>query len=43
MDDPKVRKPDISRVKKMLGWKPEVGFGEGLVRTVKYFEKGYIG
>jgi len=39
VDDPKVRRPDISRAKEVLGWKPEVGLVEGLERTVGYFEK----
>ena len=39
VDDPKVRRPDISRAKDVLGWEPEVGLGEGLRETVEYFEK----
>ncbi|MCG7849886.1 MAG: GDP-mannose 4,6-dehydratase, partial [ANME-2 cluster archaeon] len=38
VDDPKVRRPDISRAKDVLGWEPEVGLGDGLERTVGYFE-----
>jgi len=38
VDDPKVRRPDISRAKVVLGWEPEVGLGEGLRETVGYFE-----
>ena len=37
VDDPKQRKPDISRAKKLLKWKPEVGLSEGLRRTIDYF------
>jgi len=37
-DDPKQRCPDISRVKKLLGWKPRVELNEGLKRTIVYFE-----
>ena len=37
VDDPKVRRPDISRAKEVLGWEPKVGLGEGLKRTVDYF------
>lgn len=33
-DDPKQRKPDISRAKELLGWQPEVGLREGLQRTI---------
>ena len=38
VDDPKVRRPDISRAKDVLGWEPKVGLDEGLERTVEYFE-----
>ena len=37
-DDPKVRKPDISRAKRMLGWEPKVPVREGIERTVEYFK-----
>lgn len=36
-DDPKVRQPDISRAKSLLGWEPRVQRHEGLVRTLEYF------
>jgi len=36
-DDPKVRKPDISRARRMLGWEPKVPVREGVARTVDYF------
>lgn len=36
-DDPKVRKPDISRARAMLGWEPKVPVREGLRRTIEYF------
>jgi nucleoside-diphosphate-sugar epimerase len=39
VDDPRQRRPDISRVGKLLDWKPGVGFDEGLQRTVGYFRK----
>jgi dTDP-glucose 4,6-dehydratase len=38
-DDPKVRKPDIGRARKLLGWEPRVGRHEGLARTLAYFQK----
>jgi len=38
VDDPKVRRPDISRAKDVLGWEPLVGLREGLGFTIKYFE-----
>jgi len=36
-DDPKIRKPDISKAEKLLGWKPKVDIEEGLKKTVEYF------
>ena len=36
-DDPKVRRPDITRAKTMLGWEPSVPVREGVARTVEYF------
>lgn len=36
-DDPKQRKPDISRAQKILGWNPTVPLAEGLQKTVAYF------
>src|SRR6188472_1992349 len=33
-DDPKVRKPDITRARTLLGWEPKVGLEEGLTRTL---------
>jgi nucleoside-diphosphate-sugar epimerase len=41
-DDPKVRKPDISRARAMLGWEPKVPVQEGLRRTIEYF-RGLLG
>ena len=39
VDDPKVRQPDISRAKKILGWEPRVNFEEGITRTIEYFRQ----
>ena len=36
-DDPKVRKPDITRAEQKLGWRPRVPVREGLTRTIEYF------
>jgi dTDP-glucose 4,6-dehydratase len=36
-DDPKVRRPDIGRARKLLGWEPKVDRHEGLRRTLEYF------
>jgi dTDP-glucose 4,6-dehydratase len=38
-DDPKVRRPDISRAKDILGWEPKVELRDGLKMTVEYFRK----
>jgi dTDP-glucose 4,6-dehydratase len=39
MDDPKVRQPDITRARTLLGWEPKVELEEGLVHTIAYFRK----
>ena len=39
VDDPKQRKPDITRARSLLGWEPKVGLEEGLLRTVDYFRQ----
>lgn len=36
-DDPKRRKPDISKAKKLLGWEPKIELKKGLLRTIEYF------
>lgn len=36
-DDPKQRRPDITRARTILGWEPVVGLEEGLARTIEYF------
>ncbi len=36
-DDPKVRQPDITLARKLLGWEPQVPFEEGISRTIEYF------
>jgi dTDP-glucose 4,6-dehydratase len=38
-DDPKVRRPDITRALSLLGWEPKVNRHDGLTRTVGYFRK----
>jgi dTDP-glucose 4,6-dehydratase len=38
-DDPKVRQPDITRARTMLGWEPEVALKDGVVKTIEYFRK----
>jgi dTDP-glucose 4,6-dehydratase len=34
VDDPKVRQPDISKARELLGWEPQVGLQDGLRRTI---------
>ncbi len=38
-NDPKVRRPDITKAKKILGWEPKISRNEGLRRTLKYFQE----
>jgi len=35
-DDPKQRKPDITKAKEVLGWSPEVALEDGLIKTIEY-------
>ena len=42
VDDPKVRKPDITRARETLGWEPSIHVRDGLARTIDYF-RGYLG
>jgi UDP-glucuronate decarboxylase len=39
VDDPKQRRPDISKANELLGWKPTVPLREGLLKTIDYFER----
>jgi len=36
-DDPKQRRPDITRARELLGWEPKVQLEEGLIKTIEYF------
>lgn len=38
-DDPKQRKPDITKAKTVLGWEPRVSLEEGLRKTIEYFKR----
>lgn len=38
-DDPKIRKPDITRAKTILGWNPKVDRETGVMKTIEYFRK----
>ena len=37
-DDPKVRRPDIAKARRVLEWEPRVNLEEGLRRTLPYFQ-----
>jgi dTDP-glucose 4,6-dehydratase len=39
VDDPKVRQPDITRARTLLGWEPKVSLEEGLRPTIAYFRE----
>ena len=39
IDDPKVRKPDITRARALLDWEPRVSLDEGLTSTIDYFRR----
>jgi nucleoside-diphosphate-sugar epimerase len=36
-DDPRQRRPDITRARSMLGWEPRIPVREGVARTIEYF------
>ena len=36
-DDPKQRRPDISKAKRLLGWEPKISLDEGIAATIAYF------
>jgi len=38
-DDPRVRRPDITRARQLLGWEPKISRQEGLRRTLEYFRR----
>ena len=38
-DDPKVRQPDITKAREVLGWEPQVPLHEGLRTTLAYFQE----
>ena len=37
-DDPKQRKPDISKAREVLGWEPKISLEDGLAKTLEYFQ-----
>lgn len=40
-DDPKQRRPDISKAQRLLGWSPKVNLEEGLKHTLEYFKQEF--
>jgi dTDP-glucose 4,6-dehydratase len=38
-DDPRVRRPDITRARQLLNWEPKISRREGLARTLEYFRR----
>ena len=38
-DDPKQRRPDIAKARRVLEWEPKVALEEGLRPTIEYFQK----
>ena len=41
-DDPKQRRPNISKANDLLSWSPSTSLHEGLSRTIAYFEKTLV-
>jgi dTDP-glucose 4,6-dehydratase len=39
VDDPRIRQPDITRARTLLGWEPHVPLDEGLAKTLEYFRR----
>ncbi len=39
VDDPQVRRPDITRARTLLNWEPRVSLDEGLTSTIQYFKE----
>jgi dTDP-glucose 4,6-dehydratase len=39
IDDPRVRQPDITRARTLLGWEPRVSLEQGLTSTIQYFKE----
>jgi UDP-glucuronate decarboxylase len=38
-DDPKQRRPDITKARETLGWEPKIPLAEGLKKTIAYFDE----
>ncbi len=39
VDDPKVRKPDITKARRIMNWEPEISLQDGLAKTIEYFRR----
>jgi len=42
VDDPKTRRPDITRAKEVLGWEPRVPVEEGLNKTIEWYRSVHV-
>lgn len=42
IDDPRRRRPDISKARQLLGWQPKIGLQEGLEQTIAYFARKIV-
>jgi dTDP-glucose 4,6-dehydratase len=42
VDDPKVRRPDITRARERLGWEPKVELRDGVKRTIEHFRRELV-
>jgi UDP-glucuronate decarboxylase len=38
-DDPKQRRPDITKAQSLLNWNPTINLEQGLIKTIDYFRK----
>lgn len=38
-DDPKIRRPDITKAKQLFNWEPQIPFCDGIAKTIDYFKK----
>jgi dTDP-glucose 4,6-dehydratase len=39
VDDPKQRRPDISKARRLLGWEPKVDLAQGMAETISFFKR----